>query len=265
MAVQFGNSPLNEFSIVLHFDPSLQSLRNEHVGLLWARIRDDFPAVKQIPPTFGYSDSVKRLDDEIFPMPRFRFVSKNEEINDLELQRDSFALTWNRKDSMMPHFGEKILPAFLKYFRIFEEFAHMDLDIRDVSIDACELNCEYIVKPGEYWRSSGDTAMVVPSFKMPETGRETDSLKWFACNYVYSHENDLQLRVTIHQSEIEDESEAPNLVLDIAARTEPGKKYGESEASAWIRRANDAISTCFAKVTSEKIQHALWKPLEKET
>ena len=265
MPIQLENSPLNEFSIVLHFDPSLQSLRNQHVGLLWARIRNDFPAVKQIPPSFGHSNSMHRLDDELFPMPRYRFVSKNEEINDLELQRDAFALTWNRNDSMMPDFGEKILPAFLKYFRIFEEFARKDLSMDDISIDACELNCEYIVKPGEHWRSSEDTAKIVPSFKMPGTGRDTDSLEWFACNYVYSHENELQLRVIIHPSEIKAESETPNLVLDIAARTEQGKKYDESGARAWIGRANDAIATCFANVTSEKIQLALWKPVDKKT
>ena len=158
----------------------------------------------------------------------------------------------------MPNFGEKIMPAFIKYFRIFEEFARKDLSMDDISIDACELNCEYIVKPSEHWRSSGDTAKVVPSFKMPETGREADSLEWFACNYVYSHDNDLQLRVIIHPSEFEPESEAPNLVLDVAARTGPGKKYDESGASAWVRRANGAITTCFANVTSEKIQQALW-------
>ena len=195
-------------------------------------------------------------------MPRYWFLAKNEEFNLLELQRNAFVLNWKRRDSKEPSFAGHLRLVFHKYFSIFENFLRKDVGIEDISVSGCELNYMYVIRPCEYWRDSRDTANVVPSFQIPETGEERDALDWANSGYTYILGNDLQLRVAIRHFMKNDEPEESRLILEITSRTVQQAHFNESESDAWFARANDAISACFVSMTSGKIQREHWKLVE---
>lgn len=267
MTVQFEHSPISAVRIGLHFNPPLLELRNEHVGMFWNRIRDQFPVVRQKPP-LGDSEGIDRLEGEFFPTPRYWFVAENEKIDRIEMQRDIFALSWKRRDAenpKNPSFTDLLMPTFRNNLCIFEEFARNDVGIQDFSIGWREMSCKCIIKPCEYWRGTLDTVKVVPTMMLPESGRQGDMVEFSSCNYIYSRVNNMQLRVSIRHYESNDEPEETALVLDVAARTGEEGQIGDSEIYAWYDLANDAILTCLCSVTSKEIQRDYWKLLEKKS
>lgn len=186
MTVQFEHSPISAVRIGLNFNPPLLELRNEHVGMFWNRIRDQFPVARQKAP-LGDSEGVDRLEGELFPTARYWFVAENEEIDHIELQRDKFALSWKRKDANNPKdpsFSDLLMPVFRKNHGIFEDFARNDVGIQDLSIGWCELNYKCVIKPCDYWRGTRDMEKVLPTKRMPETGRQGDAVEFSSCRYI---------------------------------------------------------------------------------
>ena len=256
MKTRFGNPPVNELVIATYFNPPLFTLRSEHVGLLWSKIRDAFPVVEQQAPVGG-AETFEQISGELFPMPRFWFVAEDK-INLIQLQKNAFMLNWRRRDAQYPHFAENLKPTFDKYYRVFEDFAREDAGIRDIRIDQCELTYINTVEPCEYWQGPQDTANVIPSFSVPETGVEGSSTAAFNGTFVYALASDLQLRVVIRNAESTARPGTPVLVIEIRATGRLGQA-GKSAADAWFERAHDAIIACFVGVTSKDIQHTYWK------
>jgi uncharacterized protein (TIGR04255 family) len=258
MKVRFQNPPINELVIATYFNPPLFALRSEHVGLLWSKIRDDFPAVEQQAPVGG-AETIEQIGGEFFPMPRFWFVAENK-INLIQLQKSAFMLNWRRRDAQYPHFAENLKPAFDKYYRVFEDFAREDVGVQDIKIDQCELTYINMIEACKYWQGAQDTAKVIPSFAMPETGIGSSAAPAFNCTYFYVLSKDLQLRVSIRNGEVTAKPGTPVLVLEIKATGRLGQ-VGKSIADAWFERAHDAIIACFVGITNKDIQHTYWKPV----
>lgn len=256
MKTRFENPPINELVIATYFDPPLFTLRNEHVGLFWSRIRSEFPTVEQQAPVGG-AEAFQQLSGEFFPMPRFWFVAKDE-INLIQLQKNAFMLNWRRRDAEYPHFAENLKPAFDKYFRVFEDFAREDAGVQDIKIDLCELTYINTIEACEYWRGPQDTAAVIPSFAIPDAGTEPSATVAFNCSYVYVLSKDLLLRVSIRNGEVTAKPGTPVLILEIKA-TAQLRQVGKSAADAWFERAHDAIIACFVGMTSKDIQLTYWK------
>jgi uncharacterized protein (TIGR04255 family) len=256
MKVRFHNPPINELVIATYFNPPLFTLRSEHVGLFWSRIRDTFPAVEQQAPVGG-AETLEQTSGEFFPMPRFWFVTEDK-INLIQLQKKAFMLNWRRRDAQYPHFAENLKPAFDKYFRIFEDFAREDAGVQDIKIDLCELTYINTIEACEFWQGPQDTARVIPSFVMPETGMESSVAAAFNCIYVYVVSKDLQLRVSIRNGEATAKPGTPVLVIEIRATGQLGQ-VGKSAADEWFDRAHEAIIACFVGMTSEDIQYTYWK------
>jgi uncharacterized protein (TIGR04255 family) len=258
MKVRFESPPINELVIATYFNPPLFSLRSEHVGLFWSRIRSEFPVVEQQAPVGG-AEVFGQVPGELFPLPRFWFVAEDK-INLIQLQKNAFMLNWRRRNTDYPHFAENLKPAFDKYFRIFEDFVRDDAGVQDIKIDLCELTYINTIEACQYWRGPQDTATVIPSFVMPDTGIKTTAAPAFNCSYVHVLSNDLQLRVVIRNGEATAKPGTPVLVLEIKATGRLGQ-VGKSAADAWFERAHDAIIACFVGMTSKEIQHTYWKPM----
>lgn len=256
MKVRFHNPPINELVIATYFNPPLFTLRSEHIGLFWSRIRNEFPVVEQQAPVGG-AETFERISGEFFPMPRFWFVAEDN-VNLIQLQKNAFMLNWRRRDAQYPHFAENLKPAFDKYFRVFEDFAREDAGAQDIKIDLCELTYINTIEACEYWQGPQDTAKVIPSFVMPEMGVESSAAPAFNCTYVYVPSKDLQLRVSIRNAEVTAKPGTPVLVLEIKANGRLGQ-VGKSTVDEWFERAHDAIIASFVGMTSEDIQHKYWK------
>ncbi|NPD21735.1 TIGR04255 family protein [Alterinioella nitratireducens] len=261
MKVRFKNSPINELVIATYFNPPLFSLRSEHIGLFWSRIRNEFPAIEQQAPVGG-AEAFEQISGEFFPMPRFWFVAEDK-VNLIQLQKNAFMLNWRRRDAQYPHFAENLKPAFDKYYRIFEDFACEDVGIDKIEIDLCELTYINTIEACEYWEGPQDTSRVIPSFAMPDAGIEASGQPAFNCTFVYVPSKDLQLRVSIRNGESTARPATPVLVVEIKATGRLGQ-VGKSAADAWFERAHDAIIACFVGITSKEIQQKYWKPVEEE-
>lgn len=258
MTVRFHNPPINELVIATYLNPPLFELRSEHVGLFWSRIRDTFPAVEQQAP-LGVAEAFEQVSGEFFPMPRFWFVAEDS-INLIQLQKNAFIFNWRRRDTQYPHFSENLKPTFDKYFQVFEDFAREDAGVQDIKIDLCELTYINTIEACEYWQGPQDTAKVIPSFAVPDTGIKLSVAPAFNCTYFYVPSKDLQLRVSIRNGEVTAKPGTPVLVLEIKANGRLGQ-VGKSAADEWFDRAHDAIIACFVDMTSKDIQHTYWKPV----
>ena len=132
MKVRFKNPPINELVIGAYFDPPLTALRNEHIGLLWSQMREEFPTVEQRPPIGGVAEgqeAIITIGGELMVMPRFWFVSEDE-INLIQVQKGAFLFNWRKRKTEYPHFSEHLKPYFDRYFTMFDEFIGEEVNPR---------------------------------------------------------------------------------------------------------------------------------------
>jgi uncharacterized protein (TIGR04255 family) len=258
MKAKFESPPINELIITSYFNPPFTNLRSEHIGLFWSKVRKDFPTVQQQPPVGG-AETIDLVGGDIFPMPRYWFVS-DDGITLLQVQRNAFMLNWRRRDAEYPHFAENLKPAFDKYIGYFEEFIRNDVGADEFSLDLCELTYINTVEACDFWTGPQDTGNVIPSFYVLDLGLGSDEFPAFNFSQVHALESDLQLRVTVRNAHATAKPDLPVLVFEIRAAGRLGQ-VGKAEADAWYERAHDAIISCFIGMTDKDIQTKYWKPV----
>jgi len=259
MKVRFKNPPINELVIGAYFDSP--ALRSEHVGLLWSRLRDDFPIIKQRAPlgalTTGQG-AIGAISDGELPMPRFWFVSKDD-VNLIQVQRDAFLFNWRKRESKYPRFTEHLKPSFDKYYDILETFACEAPSLGNIRIRRCELTYVDLIRPCEYWQGPADTPKLIPPFALPDCGSAHGVASAFDCSYHFEPVSGIQLYVAIRTGEANGDPGSPVLVLEFKALGDVGG-IPKSDTDAWCERAHDAIVTCFLNMTSQEIQRKYWIP-----
>ena len=253
MSVRFANPPISAVALAVHFDPQLSDFRSEHIGLFWHQIREDFPEVQQRHP---YVPPPDRSDDEVFPMPRYWFRSKDGS-NSLQIDRNAFVFNWRRRGTgEYPHFHESIKPAFDRYYHLFDEFIRTELKKAPPLSGSCELTYVNTIVESELWSGLEDTHEIIPSFSIPETGVEGAELSRFSFSYIYQISDTMQL--TIRGRSFARSSASPALVFEIKASGQL-EQTGKAGADEWFDRAHGAIISCFTQTTSKEAQTKLWR------
>lgn len=265
MTMRFENPPINELVIATYFNPPLFALRNEHVGLFWSKIREEFPNVEQKHPVGGAAalgftgndDALKQVGEDVFPMPRFWFVS-DDETHLIQLQKNAFMFNWRSREAEYPRYAGLLKPAFDRHYRVFKNFAQDEAGVPEVKVDHCELTYVNLIKPCQYWAGPRDTPAVLPFVEIPEFG--TPSGGEFALNSTYNHvlAPDLHLRITVRTGEATDQPGTPVLVFELSARGRLGQA-AKSAVDVWFDRAHDAIVDCFVNITSAEVQQNHWQ------
>lgn len=265
MKVRFKKPPINEVVIGAYFEPPLTAFRSEHVGLLWSRLRADFPKVEQRPPITGINpgqEATLTVGDEFMVMPRFWFVSEDE-VTVLQIQKDAFLLNWRRRDSEYPHYAENLKPSFDRYYEVFERFLQEDVGLTSPAINRSELTYIDLITPSDYWQGPQDTSRVVQSFSIPGWVPADGDGPAFHCAYQYDAGKNLQLHVALRTAETTSQPSSPCLVLEIKALGSPsGAK--KQDVDTWYDRAHDAVVTQFLSMTNERVQRELWVREEAE-
>ena len=255
-SIAFQNPPINEVVVSTYFNPPLSELRNEHIGLFWSEIKEEFPVVRQ-QPLVGGPDSII---DEPFPMPRYWFVA-NDEVNLIQIQRNAFMFNWRRRDDEYPRFHADIKPNFDRYYGRFSEFIRTETSIEVPTVDLCELVYVNTLERCEYWQGLQDATTIIPSFSILEPGIDVSVSSGFNCNYAYQASTDLQLNIGIRSGFRAQQQNAPVLIFEIKARGRLGQ-VTKSGADEWFERAHDLIVRCFVSVTSQDIQNRFWRRME---
>ena len=262
MPIDFNNPPVNEVVLATHFNPPLTSLRSEHIGLFWDRIRYDFPTVLQqppLPPRAG--NPFNMLDGELFPMPRFWFIAQDDTFV-IQLQKDAFIFNWRRRGSASyPRFDSNIKPAFDKYYNVLDEFAQKVLAQPSPPIESCELTYINSIDPSDHWASLGDTPKVIPSFSVPDPDLNAN-LVGLNCNYLYNLAANVTLNVGIRSATRPDMPNAQKLIFEIKIVGQL-EKQTKAAADEWFQVSHDRINSCFERITSSEMQETYWQPAKR--
>ena len=263
--VVFENPPINEVVVAVNFKPALINLRSEHIGLFWAKIKEDFPIVEQKIPTSSPLEPSSFLWDSIimnepFPMPRYWFISADQ-TNLIQIEKNTFVFNWRRKEDAYPRFHQHIKPAFDKYYGRFSEFIQGELRLEEPAADFCELTYINILEPCEYWSGPKDTARVIPEFSTVKPQIVASVSSEFNCTYIYKT-NDLELRIGIRNGFKTKEPGVPILAFEIKTSRLFDEPVEKAEADKWFERAHEAVVNCFLEMTSPKIQNDFWNLVE---
>lgn len=252
MVIKFKNPPVNELIISTYFNPILQNLRSEHVGLFWSTLKDQFPFIAQNVPV-GNLELIAGL--EVFPMPRF-WLTSHDDTTLIQIQKNAFMFNWRKRDLEYPHF-DSLKVAFDGYYTQFTDFLKREIDIVNPNIDICELTYINLVETCEYWQSPVDTQNVIPSFSIINFDQPSIDQPSFNCNSVYKMSENLEIRISVKSAHLANKPDSPALVFEIRAIGRLGEAQ-KSDADRWFEKAHAAIINCFVGMTNPDIQHKYW-------
>ncbi len=259
MKVRFNNPPINELAIGVYFDPPLIPFRSEHIGLLWSRLRDEFPKVEQTEPLSSavHSNASMDIGRDGYPvMPRYWFVSEDE-INLIQVQNNAFFLNWRKQEKEYPHFHEQLKPSFDKNLMDFKKFLHDEIRISNVGIGLCELIYVNVIESCEYWRGPEDISRLIPSFAMLGCGPKPSTAQEFACIYGWKIDAFLHLLATIKIAGPRGPTDTRRLIIELKALGRPSGAT-TSHLDKWYDNAHDAIVSQFLSMTDKDVQRDFW-------
>lgn len=255
MRKKYKNPPINELVMGVYFREPIVPLRAEHIGLFWNRIRSEFPNCSQQLMIGGIEIQVP---EEIFPLPRFWFVSSDESVL-IQVQRNTFLFNWRKRDGEYPHY-EQLKKSFDKYYYEFIKFIGDEFSISEPAIAKSELTYINMIEDQPYFQKFSDIGSVLPSFVVPPIPAGDQAGADFNVSYVYVIDAQLSLAVTA-QSRRNRNSGKDVLYLELRSTGAPigGSKV---EADTLLDRAHDVIGETFNSLTSAKVQSEFWQPKE---
>ena len=259
MRIRLSNPPVTEVVLTTYFDPILRSLKNEHVGRFWSTIELDFPRVEQKPPLSISNDQSDGLvsPDEIFPMPRYWFISKDSS-EVIQIHKQAFTYNWrNFSDNAYPGFHERVMPAFDKYSQAFINFLRDHTGENEPQVNKCELTYVNTVEQCEYWTGPDDTSTVVPSFStIEQIGREGPSND-FSHMYRYECSSKDEVQIAIRSARQRSNPDITALILQLEFTSDTLNRTRD-EAVTWFPGAHRQISEIFAGITNPRIRQQYW-------
>jgi uncharacterized protein (TIGR04255 family) len=249
MKIDFEKPPINEVSIGMHFAP-LSNLKAEQIGLFWSRIRPAFPNSQQTAPI----GNVLHLPPEVFPMPRFWFIAKDDATL-IQVQKSAFLFNWRLRGESYPRF-DSVFDAFRKQRSTFLQFLREDLNTAKIEPAKLQLTYVNLFENVPYWSGPQDTPKIVPSFGFINPGSKVAKPKDFNSTTIFQIEDDLLLSVTVRNG-LNNSTGKMVLVLELeASGTHP--RFETEKADAWYHRAHIAISESFVALTDRQIQEEYW-------
>ena len=264
MSIRFKNPPINELVIGAYFNPSLRTLKSEHIGLLWSRFRDDFPIVKQREPlSIGVLNPTVSVgvSDEFLFMPRYWFISEDG-ASLIQVQKNAFLLNWRKQDTEYPDYTDHLKPCFDRNFAKFRNFLQEDVGATDLRIGLCELTYVDLITPCEYWQGPQDTQKLISSFEIPNFGVAGSNTTEFHCQYQYEIAPNLQLGISLRTTRQNEPSNVPNLIIESKA-TGLFEGATHADTDGWYETAHNVLVDRFLQMTDPQIQTMYWQPEDK--
>ena len=183
----YASPPVVEVVVGLQFAP-LTGLTLPHVGLYWARIRDEFVRAEEQAPIAHLVElpTPRRDEGSAFrvqtkpELPRTWFVSEDGN-RILQVQRDRFLHNWRkmREEDQYPRFPE-VRDAFFRHWEMFCDFLK-ESGAPAPQVDQCELTYVNLIPSGRAWQSTADLAKLFNCFAWhPRTGflPQPESVRW---------------------------------------------------------------------------------------
>jgi uncharacterized protein (TIGR04255 family) len=259
----FQFPPINELVLGVRFPP-LAELKAQHIGLYWQSIRPRFPECSQQLPHIlvpaGTSGATFTVPGEIFPLPRFWFLSSEHPLV-VQVQRDAFWLNWRRGPNSgdYPHY-EKVAVDFWRELNAFMAFVK-EIGGEVGSISRCELSYVNLIGRNSFFSGPADLGKVLPSVAafvdLHEGGiREMIGLDASA---TYRVNENLFIDSAAKLGKLTDTQEIV-MALELRAYSAPSTLSLEN-CSVWFKAAHEGVYRLFLDATSREMQKEIWKPL----
>jgi uncharacterized protein (TIGR04255 family) len=261
-STQYVDPPVIETVLGVEFDP-LEDLRLLHLGLFWAKIRDQYPDYETKPEAApvvdNYGSQPPSTSDEIkvqvIAEPRFKFWFKNRQEGLLQVQADRFIKNWRKVNAEV---------AYPKYPQLREEFAAewgryraflQEHGLGPVRVRQCEVTYVNQIVAGAGWQSLSDINRLLrlPAMIGAESLPPPASLA-FQISYVDVEKARRVVLDVKHAYRKSDLAEVIQFNITVRGRPRPSE---DPDILVWMDDARDLANKVFKDVTTDEARR-MW-------
>ena len=240
---------VSRVSMMVGFAEPLDSLRSEHIGLFWNRVREEYPKVEQslpYPRSFNASRLLSMMSQGQFPMSDFHFSSVDGRIG-LLVQQDRLRVSWHRDPDGPMDFDGFFVPTSRRACGLFEDFARDELNVAGISTGVCEVT---FGGRFDYPGASPECDLrigLLGSCRPPDIGVPLSQPAESSFTYFYHLESGLHIQV---DGDVEFFDVGPprmefGLNLEGSQRLD---QAGMSEVGGWLESAYESILNCYLRL-----------------
>lgn len=261
---KYDKPPVIEVVCGMQFAP-LGSFQATAFGLLWERLRKDYPVSEQHPPLAHIIERFGQLTideprveiSKMLPLPRMFFVHKAP-CWLMQVQNDRFHHNWRKVQDgdTYPHF-EKLQDKFWSAWAVFLKFCR-DEKLGEPQIDQLEITYINHIIEGEGWDQLGATGKVFPDIAWRSEHSflpDPEALTW-KTSYLLPDQLG-RLHVSVRSAFRLDDIK-PVLLCELTTRGKPSF-LREKEIRSWFQLGREWIVRAFADLTAEEIQQEMWR------
>jgi uncharacterized protein (TIGR04255 family) len=264
----FTDPPLNEVILSIQF-ATLNNLKSAHIGLLWERVRSEYPSITEQAPiqtvfeTFGIpSQAPPLLQIQTFlapPLPRYWFERPG--FPDLlQIQHDRILHNWRQQSD-----NSRIYPRYEAVKKVFEEEINLfqqwlaDEKIGELRPNQCEVTYINIINLPEGAALGSCLDRITPMWDAEFSETPPSELERVRVEmaFLFSQDEKPAGRVYANFTPAFRQSDrTPVVQLEITAR---GRPKGETvaEALAFLDIEREQVVRTFASITTTEM-HELW-------
>ncbi len=256
--------PVIEVVCGLQFAP-LEGFLATAFGLLWQRVKEDYPACEQQAPLAQIIERFGELATEeprielssAPPLPRMFFVHQTP-CWLLQVQSDRFLHNWRKQQEtdVYPHFPE----VFKRFWSAWERFRRFCRDDKVGTPQINQLEVTYInhIVQGEGWDGVATIGHVFPDVEwrtqrsfLPTPESATWKLSFLMPGL--SGRLHVSVRHALRRRDMK-----PVLLCELTARGVP-RSLDDDAIREWFQQGREWIVRGFADLTHERIQKEFWK------
>jgi uncharacterized protein (TIGR04255 family) len=249
MNITFDRPPVNEVALGRIFFMRPDFLV-PHYGLIWERLRDQYPLCQQAAPIFGPTGFI--TDPQGIALPRIWMLSSDQS-RLIQLQQDRHYVNWRQVDGVGEYVRFPwIMEEHQRVSRVIDEFFHAELGspLQTVGMELSYVNLIPLTAEVEL---VDQVASILRDVRAPEQSRSTGNPIFFGSQTDWAMPDGrggLSAKVAAGM-----QPDGKRMMrLEISATCMP--LNGMDEA-AWIKQAHDAIVTSFKELTTSAM-HETW-------
>ena len=250
----YKTPPVNEVVCGMRFRTP-DKLRIPHIGLLWDKLRLNYPTIQHAPPIVSAKGEIPIDDVTGLPLQRVWFINKSDD-QLVQFQFDRFYFNWRYRQDVYPrypHVIENFESVHKTIVIFFNEFELGELE--PIEYELSYIN--HIVK-GREWNTIDDLSRIFSDFVWKQIERRflpnPVNVAWqteFSLPEKRGH-----LLVSLKQA-IRAEDKVPLLVLELTVRGFD-ESAGNDAFRKWFDTAHEWIVRGFTDLTTSEA-HLIWE------
>lgn len=261
---EYARPPVIEVVCGVRF-AAIEQFKAIHLGLLWERLRNDFPNVEEQPPL---AISIEQLEMPSAQIQEFQFVTQpplprvwflDQQGNGIiQVQRDTFLHNWRKlkPEDRYPRF-QNVVASFKTHLELFAAFIE-EQGLGTITPIQCELTYVNHIPEGLLWSRDKSLGELFPDFawrSIPDRFLPNyEAVNWRTVFRLPDRQG--RLHVTKQLAFLQPSGE-PIVALELKARGIGGNAL-IGEIWPWFELAHEWIVRGFTDLTSVKAQSELW-------